>query len=272
MIRFPNCKINIGLYVTGKREDGYHNLETVFYPLPFRDVLEIVPATAPALHLSGHQVAGSTDNNLIWKAFELLQQKFPERVPTLDIYLHKVIPMGAGLGGGSADGAVMLDMLNEYCDLGLSRAQLASMALQLGSDCPFFIYNTPQFAMGRGEQMEGIALDLSGHSIQLICPKVHVSTAMAFSMLKLKPASFDLRKLPELDISEWKDHITNDFELPVFHQHPALSVIKKQLYEQGAIYASMSGSGSAIFGIFPRGKQARIEAGIDFEAHYFDIV
>ena len=165
MISFPNCKINLGLYITRKREDGYHDIETVFYPLPaeasakvggLNDVLEIVPANKTQLHMSGLPVAGDNNSNLVWKAYELLKEKYPNKINDLDIFLHKTIPMGAGLGGGSADGAFMLRLLNDYYQLGLNNAQLATYALQLGSDCPFFIYNTPQLAAGRGEKMTPI--------------------------------------------------------------------------------------------------------------------
>lgn len=267
MLRFPNCKINLGLYITQKRADGYHDLETVFYPLPLRDVLEIVPAAGEAsMHLSGKQVQGDTKNNLVWKAYELMRQQFPDLVPKLDVYLHKVIPMGAGLGGGSADGAFMLQMINDYCHLQLGKQQLATLALTLGSDCPFFIYNNPQFATGRGEKMEPIDIDLSAYTTQLICPKVHVSTAKAFQMLTPRKAPFNLRHLASLPVATWKDTIGNDFEEVVFKQHPELRNIKQQLYEQGAIYASMSGSGSAMYGIFLKGKSAEINADIQFES------
>ncbi len=273
MLRFPNCKINIGLSVTRKREDGYHDIETVFYPLtghntPLRDVLEVVPAAATQLHISGLAVAGNYEDNLVWKACQLLKASFADKVPPLDIYLHKVLPMGAGLGGGSADGAFMLKLLNDYCALGLSNEQLIGYALQLGSDCPFFILNTPQYATGRGEVMTGIAPDLSGYSIQLICPGLHVATGKAFGMLTPAPAKFDLWQLATLPITEWKEHVVNDFEVPVFAQHPVLRNIKQQLYEQGALYASMSGSGSAIFGIFNKGERAEVKAGVGFEEYY----
>ncbi len=278
MIRFPNCKINLGLYVTRRREDGYHDIETVFYPLSaiasakagVHDVLEIVPATSTAIHLSGLAVAGNHQDNLIWKAYQLLKTQYPEKVPALDIYLHKVIPMGAGLGGGSADGAFMLRLMNDYCKLELTEEQLIPMALQLGSDCPFFILNTPQFASGRGELMSDIALDLSGYSIQLICPKVHVSTGAAFQMITPNPAPFDLRRLHSVPLEQWKNEVNNDFEKPVFHQHPVLADIKEQLYQQGAIYASMSGSGSALYGIFPKGRKAEITCSVSFSAFYVE--
>jgi 4-diphosphocytidyl-2-C-methyl-D-erythritol kinase len=271
MVRFPNCKINLGLYITNRRADGYHDLETVFYPVPFRDALEVVPAKGKAsLQLSGRTVASDSSNNLVWKAYEMLKKKFPEHLPELDIYLHKAIPMGAGLGGGSADGAFMLQLLNDHFKLGIHTAQLADMALQLGSDCPFFIYNSPQFAKGRGEQMTPVDLDLSGFSILLICPSVHISTGKAFQMITPKPAPFDLKELDKLHVLEWKDNITNDFEAPIFQQHPGLAAIKQQLYTGGAVYASMSGSGSTIFGLFPKGRKTGIETPLEYESFYME--
>ena len=267
MLCFPNCKINLGLYITRRRNDGYHDLETVFYPVQqLRDVLEVVPAAHAAITLSGLAVAGDSTGNLVWKAYQLLAAEMPGRIPPLQILLHKIIPMGAGLGGGSADGAFMLRLLNDYCKLDLSKEQLAAYALQLGSDCPFFIYNTPQFAQGRGEQMSGIAVDLSAYSIQLVCPRVHVSTARAFGMITPRPAPFDLRDLPSLPLPQWKDAISNDFEAPVFAQHPELALIKEQLYAAGALYASMSGSGSALYGIFPKGQKADIRTTLEFDS------
>ena len=276
MICFPNCKINLGLYVTRKRDDGYHDIETVFYPLVrnslseggLNDILEVVPAENTALHMSGLSVAGNSADNLVWKALHLLLYRYPDRVPPLDIYLHKIIPMGAGLGGGSADGAFMLRLLNDYCEVGLSDDELTTMALQLGSDCPFFIRNKPCFATGRGEQMTEISLGLSDYSIQLICPQLHVSTGAAFGMLTPAPPAFDLRQLGSLPLSDWKNYIRNDFELPVFSRHPVLAGIKEQLYQQGAVYAAMSGSGSAIYGIFPVGQKAAIQAPVSFESFY----
>lgn len=283
MICFPNCKINLGLYVTRKRDDGYHDIETVFYPVTSRgfsddgaaqsagsllDVLEVVPATETNIHLSGLAVAGNNEDNLVWKAYQLLKAKFPDKVTPLDIYLHKVIPMGAGLGGGSADGSFMLRLLNDYFDLRLTKEELLLLALQLGSDCPFFIHNTPRFASGRGEQMSDIAIDLFPYSIQIICPQVHVSTGAAFAMMQPRPAPFDLKTLARLPAEQWKDNISNDFEEPVFQQHSVLAGIKQQLYSQGALYAAMSGSGSAIFGIFPKSMAAQVAAGVPFSTFY----
>lgn len=262
MLTFPNCKINLGLYITERRPDGYHNLETVFYPVKgLQDALEAVPAKggAASLWMSGKGIAGQTEQNLVWKAYQLLQQAYPEQVAPVDLYLHKVIPMGAGMGG-SADGAFALRLLNDLFRLELTDEMLAQLALELGSDCPFFIYNTPQYATGRGERMSPVAIDLSAYSLQIICPELHVSTAAAFGMIRPRPAGLDLRQLPALPVNEWKGMIQNDFEAPVFTQHPELQGIKEQLYAGGALYASMSGSGSAIYGIFEKGKRATITA------------
>lgn len=270
MLRFPNCKINLGLYVTNRRADGYHDLETVFYPVPLTDVLEVAPAAETALHLSGRAVAGDLATNLVWKAYQLLKEEFGGRILPLDIYLHKVIPMGAGMGGGSADGAFMLQLLNDYFSLGLTAEALAEKALLLGSDCPFFIYNTPQIAYGRGEKLSPVAIDLSAYSLQLVCPQVHVSTGKAFALLQPKPADFDLSRLPEKPVADWKHCLRNDFEKPVFAMHPELEQVKEQLYAAGAVYAAMSGSGSTVFGIFEKGKKAGIPAFAGTEIYYFE--
>ncbi len=259
MLSFPNCKINLGLYITARREDGYHDLETVFYPVPLKDALEIVPARDESrVHVTGLPVAGRPIDNLACKAYWLMKSVYREKVPELDIHLHKVIPMGAGLGGGSADAAFMLNLVDKYCGLDLTEKELLDLALQLGSDCPFFIHNTPQFARGRGELMETLTLTLDGYYLVLVSPDIHVSTAEAFGMINPRPAPFDLRGLSELPVEEWKDHITNDFEQPVFSRHPELRRIKERLYDQGAVYASMSGSGSSVYGLFTG------EAAMDF--------
>ena len=265
MVCFPNCKINIGLFVTNKRADGYHDLETVFYPVGTKgserdpvlnDVLEVVPATGndAMLHLSGLSVEGNPADNLVWKAYQLLKERYPETVAPVDIYLHKVIPMGAGLGGGSADGAFMLRLLNDYFSLGMGRDDLAQMSLQLGSDCPFFIYNTPHYARGRGEIMEPVSLDLSQYHIEVSCPGTHVSTRDAFSEITPRPAPYDLRAITSLPVTEWKAHINNDFEQTVFKRYPEIAAIKQQMYEKGALFASMTGTGSAVYGIFDSPK------------------
>lgn len=252
MISFPNCKINIGLYVTGKRADGFHNIETIFYPVKEHyDVLEAVPAKEQtSLSITGLPIAGSEEENLVMKAWHMLHNDFPTQVGAMEMHLHKVMPMGAGLGGGSADGAFMLKMLDEMCALQLKERELLAYALRLGSDCPFFIRNEAQYAIGRGEQMEAIALNLENYTIKIETPGIHVSTSKAFAMMKPKLAGFHLKNLQELPIAEWRNHIGNDFEEVVFAMHPELAEIKQKMYNDGALYAQMSGSGSAVFGIF----------------------
>ena len=268
MVCFPNCKINIGLYITSKRADGYHDISTVFYPVMYRDGLEVMEAVETTLHLSGNTVNGNPEDNLVMKAFRLLQNNYPSKVKETAIYLHKAIPMGAGLGGGSADGAFMLALINDYYQLGIDKNTLAAFALDLGSDCPFFIYNTPMVAAGRGEQMKDIKLSLAAYSLQVVYPEIHVSTKEAFSMLSPRAASFDLNKLAVLPVTDWKQHVSNDFEEPVFSKHSVLASIKEQLYGQGALYASMSGSGSALYGIFPRGVRAVINIPVLYKEFY----
>jgi 4-diphosphocytidyl-2-C-methyl-D-erythritol kinase len=253
MLRFPNAKINLGLHITRKREDGFHDLETIFYPVKtMRDALEFVPAEKEkgAFHASGLPIGGDELTNLVWRAYKLMQDRFPGEVPAMDVYLHKAIPMGAGLGGGSADAAFALQMLNDMCGLGLQGEDLESLGLELGSDCPFFIRNTPQYATGRGEDMEPIAIDLSAYRIELVCPDIHVSTRAAFSRIAPKPSAFDLRTLPQVPAEEWKDLLKNDFEDSVFVQFPEIAAVKEKLYADGAVYAAMSGSGSAVYGLF----------------------
>ena len=252
MIVFPNCKINLGLNILGKREDGYHNLQTVFYPLPFYEVLEIIQHADAAqsfeLFLSGIPVEGNPADNLCVKAYDLLKKDFPQ-LPPVKIYLHKTIPAGAGLGGGSADGAFMLTLLNDKFNLQLQQQQLLNYALLLGSDCPFFIINKPCFAQERGEDMEPVELNLSGYKLVLVNPGIHINTGWAFSQVKLS-AGNDIRNIITSPISQWKENLTNDFESPVFKQFPAIEAIKKNLYSSGALYASMSGTGSTVYGIF----------------------
>ena len=258
MVVFPNAKINLGLFVTGRREDGYHNLETIFYPVKVEDVLEIVPAGDISIHISGLEVAGDMAHNLVRKAFDLLQKDFPEKIRPVAIYLHKAIPMGAGMGGGSSDGAFMLRLLNRYFDLGIDQDRMNTYALALGSDCPFFMINTPSFATGRGELLEPIDLSLANYNIQLVCPEVHISTATAFHSIQPKEATVQLKEIIKLPVEEWQHHVFNDFEATVFPHYPLLSQIKEQLYTQGALYASMSGTGSTVYGIFPEGGRATI--------------
>ncbi len=198
----------------------------------------------------------------------MLKEEFTDRVPPAEIYLHKVIPMGAGMGGGSADGAFMLRLVNNTFKLGLSDESLAERALQLGSDCPFFIYNSPQYARGRGELMEPVEVDLSGYTLHIVCPDVHVSTKEAFGMIQPKKAPVDLKQIGSMPVGEWKGVIYNDFEANVFKAHPVLADIKQQLYDSGAVYASMSGSGSAIYGVYPKGSRGKVVAAVGFKEFF----
>jgi len=252
MIQFPNCKINLGLSILSKRADSYHELETVFYPIAVSDALEILPATNLTLTQTGIAVPGDPAQNLCLKAYHLLKKDFPT-LPTVQMHLHKNIPMGAGLGGGSSDGTAALIMLNQQFDLGLNDQQLIDYASQLGSDCPFFVYNKTCHATGRGEILKPIALDLSNYQFLLVHPGVHIATAWAFQQLNPHTKSESIQSIIEKPISDWKNSLINDFEAPVFKAEPTLLQIKDQLYELGAIYASMSGSGSSLFGIFPKG-------------------
>jgi 4-diphosphocytidyl-2-C-methyl-D-erythritol kinase len=252
MIQFPNCKINLGLSILAKRADGYHELETVFYPIAVSDALEILPSDSLTLTQTGIAVPGEPAQNLCLKAYHLLKKDFPQ-LPAVQMHLHKNIPMGAGLGGGSSDGTAALIMLNQQFDLGLNDQQLIDYASQLGSDCPFFVYNKACYATGRGEILKPIALDLSNYQFLMVHPGVHIATAWAFQQLNPHTKSESIQSMIEKPIAAWKDCLINDFEAPVFKAAPTLSNIKAQLYQLGAIYASMSGSGSSLFGIFPKG-------------------
>ncbi|MEJ0106037.1 MAG: 4-(cytidine 5'-diphospho)-2-C-methyl-D-erythritol kinase [Bacteroidota bacterium] len=268
MIVFPNCKINLGLNITRKRSDGYHTIETVFIPLTLKDVLEIIHANEsrePVQYSgSGLTVAGETENNLCIKAYHLLKKDFPQ-LPPLKLHLHKTIPAGAGLGGGSADGAFTLQLLNKKFDLGLSAEQLIGYALQLGSDCPFFIYNKPCFATGRGEIIEPVNADLSAYKFLLVHPGIHINTGIAFSKLTPAVPSISIKEIIQQPIITWKALLKNDFEEPVFKDYPEIKKIKDSLYESGAIYASMSGSGSTVYGIFEK----KHDISHSFPQHYF---
>ena len=253
MVSFPNCKINLGLHILGKREDGFHNLETVFYPIAFKDALELIPATNNSTEIeftgTGLAVDGDIADNLCVKAYHLLKKDFPH-LPPVKVQLHKSIPMGAGLGGGSSDASFMLKLLNDKFRLNLSTAQLLNYALPLGSDCPFFIINKPCFATGRGEILEDIKVDLAAYKIVLINPGIHINTAWAFSNITPALPKKSIKEIIEQPIETWKAELKNDFEEPVFTAHPQVKAVKKSLYDQGAIYAAMSGSGSTVFGIF----------------------
>ena len=264
MVVFPNAKINIGLYVTQKRPDGYHELQSVFYPLQrLHDALEIIPDPSGQVLDSHIQVTGvdmdsDSSQNLCVKAVALIRREFPH-LPAIRMHLHKQIPLGAGMGGGSSDGAFTIRLLNNRFSLGLSENRMKELALQLGSDCPFFIVNHASLVTGRGEHIEPIELDLSGYEILVLNPGIHVSTAWAFGQLRLENRTVKLREWIQQPVNEWRHGISNDFEEPVMAAYPQIAVLKTTLYEAGALYASMSGSGSTIFGLFPKGQRPDIK-------------
>ena len=276
MIVFPNCKINLGLHILRKRTDGYHDLETVFYPIALYDVLEIIHDTGygirntgdkePSLQFSGSGflINGYPDDNLCVKAYNLLQIDFPQ-LPAIQMHLHKAIPTGAGLGGGSADAAYTLLLVNKQFQLNLSTNQLTNYALQLGSDCPFFIINKPCFATGRGEILEPIAIDLSAYKFIIVNPGIHISTANAFSDVTPALPAKSVKEIIQQPVETWKNELINDFEKPVFSQHPEIETIKNKIYDSGAIYASMSGSGSTVYGIFEKDDVPKF----NFPSNYF---
>jgi 4-diphosphocytidyl-2-C-methyl-D-erythritol kinase len=252
MIQFSPCKINLGLSILAKRADGFHALETVFYPVALNDIVEIVPTKLFTFSHTGISIPGDTSNNLCVKAYQLLKADFPE-MGDVKIHLHKNIPMGAGLGGGSGDGTTVLKILNNLFNLNISKEQLLHYAASLGSDCPFFIYNEACHATGRGEILKPIDIDLSGYTIALVHPGIHIATAWAFQQLSPCVKEKSIAAIIKQPIETWKAELMNDFEAPVFKANPLLEKIKNNLYSQGAIYASMSGSGSSLFGIFPKG-------------------
>lgn len=254
MLVFPNAKINIGLYITAKRPDGYHDIVTAMIPADWRDILEIVPAksTETTLTVTGRHVDCPPEKNLVMKAYRAMKESYD--VPAVDIYLHKIIPDGAGLGGGSADAAFTLRVLNDMFNLNLSTEGLAAIASRLGSDCPFFIYNRPMLATGTGTDLSPFDVNLSGYNLLIIKPDVHVSTAEAYGGCQPEPMKIDLAAiLSTVPPEEWGIiGITNDFEKSVFPAHPAIARLKADIEAMGAAYTSMSGSGASVFGIFDR--------------------
>lgn len=288
MISFVNAKINIGLNIVGKREDGYHNLETVFFPVgiesgmpqqpePFDDILElnIVPGNMSGcrFQLMGRRIDCPPEKNLVVKATTLFLKSYIDRFGVsedagiLNIILDKHIPDGAGLGGGSADASFTLKSLNEMTGKRFSDEELCDMALRLGADCPFFIYNTPCFAEGIGEILTPIELDLRHMWLLIVKPDIHVSTKEAFSGIIPRTPRFDLRFLPQLPVEKWRDYVENDFEHSIFPLYPELAGLKKEFYEGGALYSSMSGSGSSIYGIFD-GSENAMKMRVKFQSTY----
>ena len=252
MITYPNAKINLGLNIVEKRPDGYHNLETVFYPINLQDALEVTTLEEQGdytLVTSGTPIEGEPENNLVVKAYKLLKEDFPE-LPAIDIHMYKHIPTGAGLGGGSSDAAFMIKLLNEKFKLKISVEKMEEYAAKLGADCAFFIQNKPVFASGIGNIFESIELSLKGYYLVLVKPDIFVSTKDAFALIKPQKPSKSLKEIIRMPVETWRAMMKNDFEESVFQKYPEIAAIKDKLYDMGAIYASMSGSGSSVFGIF----------------------
>ncbi len=234
--------------MVSRRSDGYHNLETIFYPVPLADALEMVPSEKLQLTISGISIEGKNTDNLVLKAYRMLQADF--NLPPVHFYLHKVIPTGAGLGGGSSDAAFALQLMNEYFQLNLSSGKLMKYAANLGADCAFFIQNKTAFATGIGDELNAIDLDLTKYHIIIAKPSFSVNTSEAYSGIIPHKPTFSLMEIESIPIENWKDFVVNDFEKSVFQKFPEIEKIKESMYQMGAVYASMSGSGSAVFGIF----------------------
>ena len=253
MITFPNAKINLGLNIVEKRPDGYHNLETIFYPINLQDALEVTRRENNdkeyTLHISGSPLEGEPEDNLVVKAYKLLKKDYPGLLP-VDIHMYKHIPAGAGLGGGSSDAACMIKLLNDKFSLGLSTERMEEYAVKLGADCAFFIRNKPVFATGIGNLFEPVELSLKGYHIILITPDIFVSTRDAFAEIKPVRPAVSLKEIVKQPMETWKNSMKNDFEDSVFKKFPEIAAIKDELYDLGAVYAAMSGSGSSVYGIF----------------------
>lgn len=276
VIDFPNAKINLGLFVCKKRpEDGYHILQTLFYPIDWRDALEILPAEDTAMIQTGITIDGDPEQNLCMKAYRRLQRLYREKtgkeLPSVAIHLEKRVPFGAGLGGGSSDGAFTLALLRNLFELPISEAELEQEAAAMGADCAFFLRNTPQYCEGVGHEMEPYPLSLKGKFIVIVKPPFGVSTKEAYSNVHPAwPATPLCDQLAKLPVSEWKAAVRNDFEDSVFPLHPELVQVKQAFYDHGAVYASMSGSGSACFGIFdsePQNPQDWFPEGYEVNCH-----
>ena len=263
MVVFPNAKINLGLSVTSRRPDGYHNLETLFYPVGWRDVLEIVPSSDPSrkagscrFYSKGLDMECATDDNLVVKAYRLLNSRYP--LPAVDIHLWKVIPFKAGLGGGSSDAAFALTLLNELAGLNRPLDELEELAAQIGADCPFFIRNCPVMAKGIGNEFSPVNVSLKGYHICIVKPRAEVSTKEAYGgIVPCEPSCSVAGIVANRPVGEWRGFLKNDFETPVFKLYPEIEQIKNNLYLHGAVYASMTGSGSAVFGLFAHAVNLR---------------
>ena len=260
MVVFPNAKINLGLNIVKKRADGYHEIRTCFVPIPWKDALEMVEAEKTTITTTGIPIPDDGEN-IVMKAYHILKERYA--LPPVSIHLHKHIPVGAGLGGGSSDGAFALKLLNELFSLSMSEAQLSEVAAALGADCAFFIKNRPALAEGIGEKLSPLDLSLNGKFLMVVNPGIHIATARAYGMISPKEPLWNLGEiLSEKSMDEWEGLVVNDFEKPLFEEYPELAAIKRKLYENGALYAAMSGSGSSIYGFFDEEKS------IDFHERY----
>lgn len=256
MIIFPIAKVNLGLNVVERRPDGYHNLQTVFYPVGIQDALEIFPMAEdfPSevdcdIKVSNIPIEGDEQRNLVVRAYQLLKQDFPN-LPRLHVHLYKGIPTQAGMGGGSSDASAMLRLLNTSFQLNLSDEKLISYASKLGADCAIFILNRPAYAEGIGEKLYPMNIDLSGWYMAVVRPDIPVPTKEAFARIKPHFPQKCCRDIVMQPVETWKEELVNDFEESVFALHPKLAAVKERLYQLGATYAAMSGSGSALFGLF----------------------
>lgn len=257
MICFPNAKINLGLHITEKRPDGFHSLETVFYPLMWTDALEVVENKAsdePFIYSeSGQTINSEIKSNLVYKAWLLLREV--KGLPPVSVHLHKNIPMGAGLGGGSSDASFFIQLASEKFGMGLDPAKKTELANRLGSDCGFFIRNIPVVATGRGDILNPVSVDLSAFYILVVYPAVHSNTAEAYRYCKPRKPEQSVAELITLPVKEWRKNLVNDFETTIFAKYPQIEALKYRMYDAGAVYASMSGSGSAVFGLFNKEPQ-----------------
>ena len=250
MVAFPHAKINLGLQIIFKRSDGYHNIDTCFYPIKLADILEVVPSNEFSFTQSGLEISGNADDTLCIKAYHLLKKDFT--FGEAKIHLHKIIPIGAGLGGGSSDGAFTLRLLNQVFDLKISKEKLKTYASQLGSDCSFFTEDDPKIGTGRGEILNSTSLNLKNYFLVLVKPEIHVSTADAYAGISPLSGRSPVEEVLKLPIGKWKGNLTNDFEQTIFKKYPIIESIKEKFYSSGALYASMSGSGASVFGIFDK--------------------
>lgn len=268
MICFPNAKINLGLNILRKRRDGFHDIESFLYPAPLCDVLELKESDSFKLITYGYDLAIPETENLVYKTWHLFNRQFS--IPPLEIHLIKNIPVGSGLGGGSSDAAFLIMTINRYFKLKLDDLTLQKLAVQLGSDCPFFIKNEPAFAFGKGELLESSDLFLKGFWLVLSFPEISLSTAEAFQLIQPSYTEISLKIILSLPIEDWKDHLMNAFEKPVFKRHPELKEIKEKLYSMGAIYASLTGSGSCVYGIF-QSKPDKLTGFLDCDSKWLKI-